>query len=103
MNLFKNVFFSQINTKWENKTIKTAKDQTKRLEKHQEIRGYKIFYMLNSTEHDICLAHSINISRNSAFSVTDKPRMLFSLLINVTMPMIFGILTFKSRKNFMLS
>ena len=31
------------------------------------------------------------------------PRMLFFLLINVKMPTIVGILTFMSRKNFMLN
>ena len=47
---------------------------------------------------------SIKISRNSAFfSDSDKPRMLFFLLINVKMPTIVGILTFMSRKKFMLS
>ena len=36
---------------------------------------------------------------------SDKPRMLFFLLINVKMPtiVIVGILTFMSRKNFLLS
>ena len=33
---------------------------------------------------------------------SDKPRMLFSLFKNVKMPTIIGILTFISRKNFML-
>ena len=33
----------------------------------------------------------------------NKPRMLFFLFINVTMPTIVGILTFMSRKNSMLS
>ena len=37
------------------------------------------------------------------FSGLDKPRMLFFLLINVKMPTIVGILTFMSKKNFMLS
>ena len=47
---------------------------------------------------------SIKISRNSAFSLgSDKPRMLFFPLIIVKMPTIVGILTFMSRKNFMLS
>ena len=41
---------------------------------------------------------SIKISRNSAFSGSDKPRMLFPLLINVKMPAIVSILTFMSRK-----
>ena len=37
------------------------------------------------------------------FSYSDKPRMLFFLFINVKMPTIVGILTFMSRKNFMLN
>ena len=41
---------------------------------------------------------SITISRNSAFLGSDKPRMLFFLLINVEIPVIVGILTFMSRK-----
>ena len=46
---------------------------------------------------------SIKISRNWTFLGSDKPRMLFFSLINVKMPTIVGILTFISRKNFMLS
>ena len=46
---------------------------------------------------------SIKISRNSAFFDSDKPKMLFFLLMNVKMPTIVGILTFMSRKNSMLS
>ena len=37
-------------------------------------------------------------SRNSAFSVSNKPRVLFFLLINVKMPTIIVIITFMSRK-----
>ena len=46
---------------------------------------------------------SIKTSRNSAFVGSDKPRMLFFMLMNVKMPTIVGILTFISRRNFMLS
>ena len=46
---------------------------------------------------------SLKISRNSDFLGSDKPRMLFFPLINVKMPTIVGILTFMSRKNFVLS
>ena len=65
---------------------------------------------------------SIKIPRNIAFSGSDKPRMLFFLLINVKMPAIFFLLinvempttpahkllafmppAVMSRKNFMLS
>ena len=41
---------------------------------------------------------SIKISRNSAFSRSDKPRMLFFQLINVIMPTVVGVFTFMSRK-----
>ena len=44
-----------------------------------------------------------NIKKFSFFSGSDKPRMLFFLFINVKMPTIVGILTFMSRKNFMLN
>ena len=46
---------------------------------------------------------SIKILGNSAFLGSDKPRMLFFSLKHVKMPAILGILTFMSRKNFMLS
>ena len=41
---------------------------------------------------------SIKLSRNTPFSASDKPRMLFFLLIKVKMPTIVGILTYISRK-----
>ena len=67
-------------------------------------RGYKTYFMLISVEHDILNAHEYkNKSRNLAFLGSDKPRMLFFPLINVKMPTIIGILTFMSRKIFMLS
>ena len=66
--------------------------------------------MLNSVEYVILNAHeSKNIKKFGGDGVggaslgSDKPRMLFFPLINVTMPTIVGILTFMSRKNFMLS
>ena len=61
------------------------------------------FLMLNSAEPEILNAHKYKISRNSALLGSDKPRMLFFLLINVKMPRIVGILTFMSRKKLMLS
>ena len=76
-------------------------------------RGYKTFFVLNSVEHEILNAHKYkNIQKFSFFSDSDKPRMLFFLLINVKMPTIVGILTlltivgiltFMSRKNFKLN
>ena len=46
---------------------------------------------------------SIKYQEIQFFLGSDKPIMLFFLLINVKMPTIVGILTFMSRKNFMLS
>ena len=46
---------------------------------------------------------SIKISRNSAFLGSERPRMLFFPVTNVKMPTIVDILTFMSRKTFMLS
>ena len=43
---------------------------------------------------------SIKISKNLAFLGSDKPRMLFFMLINVKMTTFVGILTFMSRKTF---
>ena len=63
-------------------------------------RGYKKF-MLNSVEHENLNVISLNIKKFSFFS--DKPCMLFFLIMNVKMPTIVGILTFMSGKNFMLS
>ena len=67
-------------------------------------RGYKTFFMLSSVEHEILNAHRYkNIKKFSFFSDSDKPKMLFFLLIYVKMPTIVGILTFMGRKNFMLN
>ena len=49
-------------------------------------RGYKTFFMLNSAEHEILNAHKYKNIKKSAFLGTDKPRMLFFLLVNVKMP-----------------
>ena len=60
--------------------------------------------MLNSVEHEILNANKyINIDKFGFFWGSEKPRMLFFPLINVKMPTIVGILTFMSRKNFVLS
>ena len=67
-------------------------------------RGYKTFFILNSVEHEILNAHEYkNIKKFGLFLGSDKSRMLFFPLINVKLPTIVGILTFMSRKNFMLS
>ena len=60
--------------------------------------------MLDSVEHEILNAHKYkNFKKLRFFLGSDKRRMLFFRLINVKMPTIVGILTFTSRKNFMLS
>ena len=59
--------------------------------------------MLISVEHEILFAHKYKNIKYSAFSRSDKPRMLFFLPIMVEMPTIVGISTFMSRKNFILS
>ena len=60
--------------------------------------------MLNSAEHEILNALKYeNIKKFNIYSVSDKPRMLFFLLMNVKMPTVVGILTFMNRKNCMLN
>ena len=67
-------------------------------------RGYKTFFMLNLVEHEILYAHKYkNIKKFSFFQAQISGECYFFLLINVKMPSIVGILTFMSRKNFMLS
>ena len=65
--------------------------------------GYKTFFILNSDEHEILNVHKYKNIKKCCFLGSDKPRMLFFLLINVKIPTFVGILTFMSRKNFMLS
>ena len=66
--------------------------------------GYKTFFMLNSAEHENLNAHKYKNRRKlTALLGSDKLIMLFFLFINVKMPTIVGILTFMSRKNFMLN
>ena len=50
---------------------------------HDWPRGYKTFYTFISVEHEILNAHKYKkISRNSAFFGSDKPGMLFFMLMN---------------------
>ena len=50
----------------------------------------KLFFKLNSIEHEILNAHKYkNIKKFSRFSGSNKPRMVFFLLINVKMPTIY--------------
>ena len=84
---------------------KDAKKQkkTRKKTKRPGPEVIKLFFMLNSVEHDILNAHKYKNIKKVAFSGSDKPRMLFFPLINVKMPTIVGILTFMSRKHFVLS
>ena len=67
-------------------------------------RGYKTFSMLSSVKHEVLNAHKYKKYQEIRRLLgSDKLRMLSSPLINVKMPTIVGILTFMSRKNFMLS
>ena len=55
--------------------------------------------MLNSTEHEILNAHKYKKYQEIQFvSGSEKPRMLFFLVINVKMPTVVGILTFYEQK-----
>ena len=67
-------------------------------------QGYKPFLMLNSAEHEILNANKYeNIKKFSFFTESDKPRMLFFLLLKIEMPTVVGISTFMSWKNFILN
>ena len=47
-------------------------------------RGYKTFFMLNSVEYEISNANRFkNIKKFRFLGGSDKPRMLFFMLINV--------------------
>ena len=59
--------------------------------------------MLSSAEHESLNANIKNIKKFDSFTGSDKPRLLFFLLIIVKVPTVVGILAFMSRKNFMLS
>ena len=57
--------------------------------------------MLNSAEHEISNAHKYkNIQKYRIFSSSDKPRMLFFLLINVKMLAFVGILNIYEQEKF---
>ena len=64
----------------------------------------KLFFNLNSAEHEILTAHEYWNSQNQwKLQVWITKSQSFILLINVKMPTIVGILTFMSRINFDLS
>ena len=60
-------------------------------------------FMLDLAEFEILNAHKYKNIKNSRCSGSLQHRVLLFLLINVQMPTIVGILTFMSRKIFMLS
>ena len=62
----------------------------------------KLFFVLNSTEHDISIAHEIAGEKIKVVLALKRSDAVFILLINVNMPTLVGILTFMSRINFML-
>ena len=67
-------------------------------------RGYKTFFMLNSTEHEISTAHKTKMLKKIkivlAYKLSD---VVFIMLINFKMPTVVGILTFMSMINFFFS
>ena len=66
-------------------------------------QGYKTFFILNLVEHEILYARKYKKYQEiRLFLGSYEPIMPFFPLINVKMPTIVGILTFMSRKNFML-
>ena len=78
--------------------------QTKPEKGAARAQGYKIFFMLNLAEHELLNPHNYENIKEYGIFQSDKPRMLFFLLIKDKMPTkIVGILTFMSRKKFMLN
>ena len=64
----------------------------------------KLFFVLNAAEREILNAHKYRKYQEiQLFACTDKRRIIFFPPINVKMPTIVGILTFMSRKKFMLN
>ena len=72
---------------------------------HAWPRGYKTFFILTSTEHEVSTApkNGNNEKLRSFFSSLNLSDIVFIMLINVKMPTIVGILTFISRIKFVLS
>ena len=66
-------------------------------------RGNKTFSMLNSVEHEILYARKYKNIKKFGLCKAQIDLECFFRLINVKIPTIVGILTFMSRKIFMLS
>ena len=65
--------------------------------------GYKTSSMFNSAEHEILNAHKYENNQEIQLFQAQISLECFYLLINVKMPTFVGILTFMSRKSFILS
>ena len=63
----------------------------------------KLFFVLNSTEHEISTPHKTKIPKSEEISCFKSLRCGIYQLIIVKMPIIVGILTFMSRIKFVLS
>ena len=59
--------------------------------------------MLNSNEPEISMARKTKMLKNKDFLASKRPDVVLIMLINVKMPPIFGILTFISMINLVLS
>ena len=70
---------------------------------------YLVLYVLGMIMFYFAIYSQLSISQSEKYQEkqhflgSGKPRILFSRSINVKMPTIVGIVTFMSRKNFMLS
>ena len=65
-------------------------------------RGYKTFFMLNSTEHEFQLLIKLQYRRVVKFLSLSLSDVVFIMLINDKVPTIVSFLTFMSRINFVL-
>ena len=66
--------------------------------------GYETVFKLNSADHEISTAHKkLKYSQMKKFLALSLSDIVFIVLANVKMPTMFGILTFVSRINFVLS
>ena len=58
-------------------------------------RGYKTFFMFNSTEHEISTV-TLKYQQIKTFLALSHPEFVFIMLINVKMPTIVGVFIFMS-------
>ena len=75
-----------------------------KLEHRPDPEVIKLFFMLNSTEHEIYTANKkLKYRQMKTFPALSLSDVVFIMLINVRMPTIVGILTIINRINFVLS